>query len=99
MTADTSTQTTDPTADPGAEEMESFRLFIDGRSVDAASGRTFESQNPYTGRAWARVADGGPEDVDRAVASSRAAFEGEWGRMTGFQRAAVLRKVADDLDA
>nr|WP_202388432.1 aldehyde dehydrogenase [Nocardioides flavescens] len=74
--------------------METFGLFIDGQVVDAASGRTFESQNPYTGRPWAVVADGGPEDVDRAVASSRAAFEGEWGARSGFERAAVLRQVA-----
>ncbi|GAA1896137.1 aldehyde dehydrogenase [Lapillicoccus jejuensis] len=99
MTVDTTSQRTSPGDGAGAEELETFRLFIDGRSVDAASGRTFESQNPYTGRAWARVADGGPQDVDRAVASARAAFEGEWGQMTGFQRAAVLRKVADGVTA
>lgn len=79
--------------------LETFGLFIDGQVVDAASGRTFESQNPYTGEAWATIADGGPEDVDRAVASSRAAFEGEWGRMSGFQRAATMRKVADGITA
>ncbi|MXG91831.1 aldehyde dehydrogenase family protein [Nocardioides flavescens] len=77
-----------------SNELETFGLFIDGQVVDAASGRTFESQNPYTGRPWAVVADGGPEDVDRAVASSRAAFEGEWGARSGFERAAVLRQVA-----
>ena len=79
--------------------LETFGLFIDGASVDARSGRTFESQNPYTGRPWAVIADGGPEDVDRAVASSREAFDGEWGQMSGFQRAAVLRKVADAITA
>lgn len=86
--------TTSTAEQPPRTELESFGLFIDGQVVDAASGRTFESTNPYTGRAWARVADGGPEDVDRAVASARAAFEGEWGAMSGFARAAVLRDVA-----
>ena len=76
-------------------ELETFGLFIDGEQVDALSGKTFESQNPYTGRSWAVLADGGPEDVDRAVASSRAAFEGTWGPMSGFERAAVLRRVAE----
>ena len=75
--------------------LQSFGLFIDGQQVEALSGRTFESQNPYTGSPWAIIADGGPDDVDRAVASSRAAFEGEWGTMSGFGRAAVLRRVAD----
>ncbi|MCH1865335.1 aldehyde dehydrogenase [Nocardioides sp. CFH 31398] len=75
-------------------QLETFRLFIGGESVDAASGATFESTNPYTGQSWAVLADGGPEDVDRAVASSRAAFEGEWGAMSGFDRARILRQVA-----
>lgn len=73
------------------EQLEEFRLFIDGKTVDALSARTFESLNPYTGRPWARLADGGPEDVDAAVTAARAAFDGEWGAMTGFQRAAVMR--------
>src|SRR4051794_41314181 len=74
-----------------------FRLFIGGKSVDALSGRTFESGNPYTGRPWARLAEGGPEDVDAAVGAARAAFDGEWGAMTGFGRAAVMRACADAL--
>ena len=49
-------------------QLEELKLFIHGKSVDARSGRTFESQNPYTGTAWARLADGGPEDIDEAVA-------------------------------
>ena len=40
------------------EQLEEFRLFMDGKTVDALSGRTFESLNPYTGRPWARLADG-----------------------------------------
>jgi acyl-CoA reductase-like NAD-dependent aldehyde dehydrogenase len=82
------------TAQPVAQDLETFQLFIGGERVDALSGKTFESDNPYTGQSWAVLADGGPEDVDRAVASSRAAFEGEWGQMSGFQRAAILRDVA-----
>jgi len=80
-------------------DLEEFGLFVDGRTVAARSGRTFSSQNPYTGEPWARLADGGPEDVDEAVASSRAAFEGEWGQMTGFRRAAIMRACADAITA
>jgi acyl-CoA reductase-like NAD-dependent aldehyde dehydrogenase len=76
-------------------ELEEFGLFIGGKTVDALSGKTFESQNPYTGTPWARLADGSPEDVDLAVASARAAFDGEWGQMTGFQRAAIMRRCGD----
>jgi aldehyde dehydrogenase (NAD+) len=79
--------------------LEEFTLFIGGKSVGARSGRTFESLNPYTGQPWARIADGGPEDVDEAVAAARAAFEGEWGAMTGFQRAAIMRRCGDAIAA
>src|SRR4051812_49591516 len=75
--------------------LEEFRLFIDGKPVDALSGRTFESQNPYLGRPWARLADGGPEDVDVALGSARAAFDDRWGQLSGVERAAVLRACAD----
>lgn len=79
--------------------LEEFGLFIGGKSVPALSGATFESENPYVQRPWARLADGGPADVDIAVASARAAFDGEWGQMSGFERAAILRKVGDGIAA
>ena len=82
-----------------APDLEKFGLFIGGRSVAALSGKTFESENPYRQQPWARLADGAPEDVDVAVASARAAFDGEWGLMTGFERAAVLRQVAAGIAA
>ena len=78
-----------------AGELTKYRMTIGGRSVDALSGRTFESENPYTGRTWAIVPDAGPEDVDAAVAAARAAFVGEWGATTGFARAALLRRLGD----
>ncbi|MGZ4551863.1 MAG: aldehyde dehydrogenase [Blastococcus sp.] len=77
------------------QNLEEFQLFIGGKSVEALSGKTFESMNPYTGQPWARLADGAPEDVDLAVAAARAAFDGEWGALTGFERAAVMRRCAE----
>lgn len=79
--------------------LDEFGLFVGGKSVGARSGRTFESQNPYTGAPWAQLADGGPDDVDEAVAAARAALDGEWGAMTGFARAAVLRRCGDAIAA
>lgn len=73
-------------------------MTIDGKSVDATTGRVFRSLNPYTGEAWAVVPDGGVEDIDAAVAAAGAARNGEWGRMTGFERAAVIRNLADLID-
>jgi aldehyde dehydrogenase (NAD+) len=75
--------------------LEHFKMLIGGKAVDAVSGRTFESQNPYTGEPWAVVPDGGPEDVDAAVMAARAAFDGEWGSTTGFARSALLRRLGD----
>lgn len=76
-------------------ELEQFRMLIGGKPVDAVSGKTFQSQNPYTGESWASIPDGAAEDVDAAVAAARAAFDGEWGQMTGFARAACLRRLAE----
>ncbi|MCO1653608.1 aldehyde dehydrogenase [Pseudonocardia sp. S2-4] len=77
------------------DELQRFGMLIGGRAVDAISGATFESQNPYTGRPWALIPDGGPPDVDAAVAAARAALDGEWGATTGFARAALIRRLAE----
>ena len=76
-------------------ELEAFRMLINGKPVDAQSRKTFESQNPYTGTTWASIPDGDTADVDAAVAAARSAFKGEWGAMTGFARAACMRKLAE----
>lgn len=74
-----------------------FRMLIGGKAADAVAGATFESQNPYTGRGWAVVPDGGADDVDAAVAAARTALDGEWGGLTGFARATLLRQVAEQI--
>ena len=70
-------------------------MVIGGQPVGADSGRTYETENPYLGASWATVPDAGREDVDAAVSAARAALEGPWGTMTGFQRAALMRRLAD----
>src|SRR5689334_14313170 len=47
------------------------KMLIDGKWVEAASGKTFETPNPATGEVLARVAEGDKEDVDRAVRAAR----------------------------
>jgi acyl-CoA reductase-like NAD-dependent aldehyde dehydrogenase len=75
-----------------------YQLWIDGRSVGAASGETFETFDPSTGQAHATVARAGQADVDRAVAAARAAFEdGRWSGLKPERRAAVLQAVAAKL--
>lgn len=70
-------------------------LFIGGEWVAPLDGGLVESIDPATGLAWAEVAFGGPRDIDRAVAAAREAFEGPWRRMPGWERAALLRRLAD----
>ncbi len=74
------------------------RLLIGGHWVDALSGETFDSVNPATGKVIAQLAEGGAEDVDRAVAAARTAFEGQWGKFKPFDRQALMLNIADTLE-
>ncbi|WP_422366159.1 aldehyde dehydrogenase [Pelagibius sp.] len=79
----------------------SFRnqAFIDGKFVDAASGKTFDCVSPVDGRVLTQVAAGDGEDVDRAVKAARAAFEdGRWRNMHPAKRKKVLQRWADLID-
>ena len=71
------------------------KMLIDGQWVDAASGKTFETLNPATGEVLATVAEGDAEDIDRAVAAARRAFEGPWSKVKPFERQNLLLKLAD----
>ena len=76
------------------------RAVIGGRSVEAASGRTFTSLNPATGQPFAEVAECDAEDVDRAVAAARTAFEdGPWGRLAPADRKMLLLRFASLVEA
>src|ERR1700692_2676505 len=72
------------------------KLLINGKWVEAASGKTFATYNPATGEVLARVAEGDREDIDRAVKSARAAFEtGPWSKITASERGRMIWKLAD----
>lgn len=70
-------------------------MLIGGARVPALSGQRFETRNPATGDLLARVAQGGAEDVDRAVKAARAAFEGPWRRMKPVERQRIMLRLAD----
>ncbi len=71
------------------------RAFINGRYTDSLSGETRATMSPADGRHLAEVANCGPEDADRAVATARAAFEnGVWSAMAPADRKAVLVRWA-----
>lgn len=62
------------------------RMLIDGKWLEAASGKTFESRNPATGELLANVAEGDAEDINLAVAAARRAFTGPWSRFKPAER-------------
>src|SRR2546422_3405153 len=66
-----------------------FQNYIDGEWVDAASGATFESTSPANGETIGAFPKSGPEDVDRAVAAAKAAYE-EWRLVPAPKRGEVL---------
>lgn len=76
------------------------QAFIDGRFVDAASGRTFDCINPADGSVIASIAECDAEDVDRAVTSARRAFDdGRWRDMVPRERKLVMLRFADLIES
>jgi phenylacetaldehyde dehydrogenase len=72
------------------------KLLINGKWVEAASGKTFASYNPATGEVLANVAEGDKEDINRAVKAARAAFEtGPWSKISTSERGKMIWKLAD----
>ena len=82
------------------------RMLIDGELRSARSGRTFDVVNPATEETIGVVADGGPEDLDDAIAAARRAFDGTGWSTDVALRVRCLRQLqaafgdhADDLRA
>src|ERR1700674_4408079 len=72
------------------------KILINGKWVEAASGKTFPTYNPATGEVLSRVAEGDKEDVNRAVKAARAAFEsGPWSKITPSERGRMIWKLGD----
>ncbi len=76
------------------------KMLIDGKWVNAVSGKTFPTYNPATGEVLAQIAEGDRQDIDFAVQAARRAFqEGPWSRMTSSERGRLIWKLADLLEA
>jgi acyl-CoA reductase-like NAD-dependent aldehyde dehydrogenase len=74
--------------------------FIDGRFVPAASGRTYDDIAGRDGSVITQVAEGGVEDIDRAVAAARRSFEDRrWADMSPAKRKIILLKLAESMRA
>jgi gamma-glutamyl-gamma-aminobutyraldehyde dehydrogenase len=75
-------------------------MFIGGEFRDAIGGGRYVTENPATGQAITEVAEGGPADVDVAVAAARAAADsGVWSRMDPAARKGILLAWADRIEA
>lgn len=75
-----------------------YDLYIDGKWVPASDGAVLSSYCPATGDKLADVADASREDVNKAVHAARKAFE-TWSKTTVKERARILNKIADIIDA
>ena len=72
------------------------KMLINGKWVEAASGKTFPTYNPATGEVLSNVAEGDREDIDRAVKAARAAFDtGKWSKISPSERGRMMWRLAD----
>lgn len=78
--------------------MDTYKMFIGGKWVDAQSGETFDDFNPYTGDVYAKVAKGDAADADKAMAAAYQARQ-EWAGTPPIARAQILNKAAQILEA
>ncbi|RUU60031.1 aldehyde dehydrogenase family protein, partial [Mesorhizobium sp. M2C.T.Ca.TU.002.02.1.1] len=67
-------------------------LFIDGTWKAAASGKTFDTSEPSSGKLLAKVSDAGAADIDAAVAAAAKALP-KWSASSGYARAKVLYAI------
>ncbi len=75
------------------------KAIINGKAVDALSGKTFPAENPATGQVFTHIALCGEEDVELAVQNAREVFErGDWSRLAPADRRRIMVKFADLID-
>lgn len=75
-----------------------YGLYINGKWQPASDGATFKTYSPATGEELAVCAEATREDVDAAVKAAHAAWE-SWKNTTPVERAVILNKIADIIDA
>jgi betaine-aldehyde dehydrogenase len=81
-----------------ATEVLTLQNFIDGEHVEGAEGQTEPVLNPATGEVIAYAPLSSAEDVDRAVAGARRAFEGGWSTTTPMERQNALLALAASIE-
>src|SRR5438270_6542785 len=75
------------------------KMLINGKWVDAVSGKTFPTYDPATGEVLAQIAEGDRADIDLAVKAARKAFDnGPWRKMSASERGRLIWKLGDLLE-
>ncbi|MDX6451766.1 MAG: hypothetical protein QOH16_1815 [Gaiellaceae bacterium] len=72
-------------------------MFVDGDWTEAASGETFTADSPATGEAIGEIPQGSRKDAQRAIDAANRASDA-WARLTAFDRAAAMHRVADAVE-
>jgi aldehyde dehydrogenase (NAD+) len=79
-------------------EVRTYKNFVNGEWLPAASGETFPVYDPSTEEVIAQVSSSNAADVDRAVKAARAAFDsGPWGKTNAAERGRILFKLAEKI--
>src|SRR6201985_3351210 len=87
-------------AKPVSSSIEVHGNFVDGREIEAGQGAMLDVHNPATGEVIAQIPNSTAADIDRAMKSARAAFEGKaWGGLDVRARARLVNRLADAFEA
>ena len=78
--------------------MKNYKHFINGTWTDPDTNEWFDTENPYTGEVWAKIARGNSADVNKAVISAKNAFENVWGVMKPTERGKYLVRLAEIIE-
>jgi len=76
-----------------------YQLFINGEWVESPRQEYFPAVNPYTQEAWADIPQASDEQVASAIDSARFAFDSVWSKTSGAERARLLTRLAELLEA
>ncbi|MFA6155437.1 aldehyde dehydrogenase [Mesorhizobium sp.] len=82
-----------------AERLPSYDLYIGGRWAPCGAGERFPTFNPFTRQPWAMISQADASDVESAIAAARSAYETSWRATSGLERAKLLFKLADLVEA
>lgn len=79
--------------------MKAYKHYIDGAWTAPSGGQYFDTDNPYTGEVWAKIAKGNAQDVTRAVQAAKCAFEASsWTKMRPTERGKLLVRLAEIIE-